>query len=218
MPPLQSIDVYLQQAQQLRPDLLQSVATVDQSKAQLALAKVAERPQISVSAGYNVNAFDFNTQNRGLTFGAGISIPIFDGGARKADVRAAQDNLSASQIRLDQLKKDVDADVEATYVDVSGEEQGIKNARDLVEAARINFQTASEKYQLGLGIVLDVVNAQTQLFNAQTSYVQALYNYELALADLDRSVGRFAWADPGVAPPVQAPQTLPAAIAVNQPK
>jgi hypothetical protein len=68
---------------------------------------------------------------------------------------------------------------------------------------------------LGLGIVLDIVNAQTQLFNAQTSATQAVYDYELARANLERAVGRFAWADPGQVPPPQAPTTVPAAIAVS---
>jgi outer membrane protein TolC len=211
--PLKSLDEYLAQARQLRPDLLQASANVDQSEAQLSLAKIAQRPQISVSAGYNIEPLE--PQNRGITFGAGVSIPIFDGGGRKADERAAEDNLKASKIRLSQLQKDAAADVQTSYVDVSGEVQRIKNARALVESARTNFQTASEKYQLGLGIVLDVVNAQTQLFSAQTSLTQALYDYQLALANLDRAVGRFAWANPGMAPPEQAPQTLPDVIKVK---
>jgi outer membrane protein TolC len=213
VPPLKDLNEYLAQAQKLRPDILQANANVDQSKAQVSLAKIAQRPQISVSAGYNIEPLE--TQNRGLTFGAGVSIPIFDGGGRKADERAAEDALKANQIRLAQLQKDVAADVEETYVNVSGEEQRIKNAQDLVVSARTNFQTASEKYQLGLGIVLDVVNAQTQLFSAQTSLTQALYDYQLALANLERAVGRFAWANPDMAPPVQAPTTLPEAIRVE---
>lgn len=212
VPPLKNLDDYLAQAQQLRPDLLQANANVDNSKAQVSLAKIAQRPQISVSAGYNIEPLE--TQNRGVTFGAGVSIPIFDGGGRKADERAAEDALKANQIQLEQLQKDVAADVEETFVNVSGEEQRIKNAQALVVSARINFQTASEKYQLGLGIVLDVVNAQTQLFSAQTSLTQALYDYQLALANLERAVGRFAWANPGMAPPTQAPATLPEAIKV----
>jgi len=213
VPPLKSLDEYLTQARQLRPDLLQANANVDQSKAQLSLAKIAQRPQVSVSAGYDIDPF--HAQNRGLTFGAGVSIPIFDGGGRKADERGAEDALKASEIRLSQLQKDVAADVEETYISVSGETQRIQNARALVEAARTNFATASEKYQLGLGIVLDVVNAQTQLFSAQTSLTQALYDYQLALADLDRAVGRFAWVNPGVTPPTEAPSTLPETIAVS---
>ncbi|MEO6906269.1 MAG: TolC family protein [Abditibacteriaceae bacterium] len=214
VPPLKNLDDYLAQAQQLRPDLLQANANVDKSKAGVSLAQIAQRPQISVNAGYNIEPLQ--TQNRGVTFGAGISIPIFDGGGRKADERAAEDALKASQIRLAQLQKDVAADVEETYVNVSGEEQRIKNAQALVISARTNFQTASEKYQLGLGIVLDVVNAQTQLFSAQTSLTQALYDYQLALANLERATGRFAWANPGMAPPAQAPTTLPEAIKVEQ--
>ncbi len=212
LPELASLDSYLAEARRLRPDLVQARATVQSSEAAVSLAKIAERPQITATAGYNIDPR--TTQDRGLTVSAGLSIPIFDAGGRRADVRAAQATLTGNQIRLAQTDKDVASDVQTAYVAISGQVARISNARDLVQSAQINLETAIERYRLGLGIVLDVVNAQTQLFSAQTSATQAVFDYELSLANLDRAVGRFAWADPNQAPPAQAPTTIPTAIAV----
>jgi outer membrane protein TolC len=203
VPVLQNLDEYVAEARRLRPDLLQARANVQSTEASRSLAKIAQRPQISASAGYDIDPRSI--RDRGFQVGVGVSIPIFDAGGRRADVRAADAELEASQIRLAQLDKDVAADVEATYVDIAGQVDRIANARVLVEAARTNLATATERYRLGLGVVLDIVNAQTQLFNAQTSATQAVYDYELSRSDLDRAVGRFAWADPGLPVPAQAP-------------
>jgi outer membrane protein len=213
VPELQRLDDYLAEARRLRPDLVQAQATIQQSQASLDLAEIELKPQVTANAGYNIDPR--STSDRGFTFGAGISIPIFNAGGRKADVKAAEADLESNRIRLQQLTKDVEADVQSTFINISGGVERISNARELVLSARTNLATATERYQLGLGIVLDIVNAQTQLFNAQTSATQAIYDYELARADLDRAIGRFAWANPDQPAPTQAPTTIPAALAVT---
>lgn len=210
VPVLKSLNEYIAEARRLRPDLLQARANVQSTEASLALAKISSRPQVSASAGYDIDPRSI--RDRGFALGVGLSIPIFDAGGRKADVRSANAELEANRIRLAQLDKDATADVEASFVDIAGEVERVANARVLVESARINLATATERYTLGLGVVLDIVNAQTQLFNAQTSATQAVYDYELARANLDRAIGRFAWADPGQAPPQVAPSTLPKTV------
>lgn len=208
VPDLAPLNTYVREARNLRPDIVQARANVASSEQSVALAKIQSRPQVTANAGYNIDPR--SSADRGFVFGAGISIPIFDSGGRKADVRASQADLEADRIRLTQLEKDVESDVEGAYVDIAGQVDRISNARDLVESARVNLDTAIEKYRAGIGIVLDIVNAQTQLFNAETSATQAVYDYEIAKSNLDRAVGRFAWADPGQV----APETAPAVLAV----
>jgi len=215
VPLVQTLDEYLEVARRLRPDLLQARANVQQTEASVTLAKIESRPQLTATAGYNIDPR--STGDRGFLIGAGVSIPIFDGGARKANRRTAEADLEGNRIRLAQLDKDVASDVESAFVDIGGEVERIANARALVAAARVNLTTATEKYRLGLGIVLDIVNAQTQLFNAQTSLTQAIYDYELARSNLDRAVGRFAWADPGQPVPQTAPAKVSRANSVMPP-
>jgi outer membrane protein TolC len=184
---------------------------VQSGEAAIELAQIERRPQITANANYDIDPR--NTGSRGFNIGAGIAIPIFDAGGRRADVRAAQADQQANRARLNQLEKDVAADVQSSYVDISGEVNRIANARILVQQARVNLDNATEKYRLGLGTVLDITNAQTQLFNAQTSLTSAVYDYELARANLDRAVGRYAWADPGQAP-TATPSNLTTALSV----
>ena len=214
VPELESLETYLAQARRLRPDLVQSRAAVAQGESSLALANIENRPQVSATAGFNIDPR--SSAERRFQLGVGLSVPIFNGGALSANKRAAQDGLAANRVTLAQREKDADAEVEASYVNIAGQVERIANARVLVEQAQLNLETATERYRLGLGIVLDVTNAQTQLFSAQVSATQAVYDYEIARADLDRAVGRFAWADPGVAPPnVAPPNVAPVVVPVG---
>ena len=210
VPALESLETYLAQARALRPDLVQGRAALAQNQSNLALAKIENRPQVSANAGFNLDPRA--TDQRRFAVGVGLSVPIFNGGGLRANKRGAQDQLEAARVSLAQLEKDAEADVEASYTDISGQVERIANARVLVEQAGLNLETATERYRLGLGIVLDVTNAQTQLFNAQVSATQAVYDYEIARAGLERAVGRFAWADPGEAVPLRAPDVVPVGL------
>ena len=49
---------------------------------------------------------------------------------------------------------------------------------------------ASERYDAGTSAQLDVVNAQTSLTEARTTQIRALHNFVVALAQLQREMGR----------------------------
>jgi outer membrane protein TolC len=69
VPQLKSLDEYLSEARRLRPDLLQARASIQQAESSVSLAKIESRPQITASAGYNIDPR--STADRGFTFGAG---------------------------------------------------------------------------------------------------------------------------------------------------
>lgn len=203
---LDSLENYVALADRLRPDILQAQANLQSAQASVKLAQIDAKPQITASAGYSVDPRDTGT--RGFTFSTGVSIPIFNAGGRQASVNAAKDSTAAAQISLYQTRKDVAADVETAYTDILGQEEQLTNARALLEQARVNLENATAKYRAGAGIVLDIVNAQTQLFNAQNTYTGILYNAQTSRLNLDRATGRFAWADPEEDVPAAAPNNL----------
>jgi len=62
-------------------------------------------------------------------------------------------------------------------------ESSLKNARD-------NLELAQGRYEAGVGVTIEVTDAQVASVNAETSYVQALYDYQLAAARLFKAMGR----------------------------
>ena len=47
-----------------------------------------------------------------------------------------------------------------------------------------------ERYQEGVGNIIEVTDAQSQALDAETAHIQAIYDYHTALARLDRAVGK----------------------------
>lgn len=213
LPPIAGVADYFAEAQRLNPDLKISQANLESAQASLNLAKIRARPQVSVDASLAVGILD--SPNRLGGFSVGLNLPIFDGGARKASRRAAEDSLEATRLRDEQAAKNIAADIDAAYSSVQSANQRISAARSLEDVARVNLDAAQAKYREGLGIALEITTAQLQLFNAQLSTVQALYDYYLAQSALERATGRRSGLnDTAMTPvltPVVAPGTIPGA-------
>ncbi|MCS6862036.1 MAG: TolC family protein [Abditibacteriales bacterium] len=186
-----SLEDYIAQALRWRPDLAQVRASVQQAEASLTLAKINARPQASITGSYTYGLGDSPTQRQLFLLGS-LTIPIFSAGALQADVAEARANLESNRIRLRQLTKDVAANVEAAYSNLVSAVERITAAKALVESAQENLAAANEKYRLGVGIALEIVDAQIQFFSAQNSAAEALYDYHIAKANLDRAIGVWA--------------------------
>ena len=186
-----NLEDYIVEALRLRPDLVQVKASVQQSEASLSLAKINARPQASITGSYVYGMGDSPTQRQLFLLGS-VSIPIFSAGALKADVVEARSNLETNKIRLQQLTKDISANVESAYSNLVSAVERITAANALVDSARENLAAANEKYRLGVGIALEIVDAQIQFFSAQNSATEALYDYHIAKANLDRAIGVWA--------------------------
>jgi len=196
-PDLPTTDELLRLARTRRPDLASASAQIAQTQSQLRAAQIEAQP--SVSANLNLNLDPRHSRIRNLTVGASLSIPIFDAGGRRASVRAAGDELEAARLRLIQLRKSADAQVQSAAINVSGQVARLEVARELVASAQNNLDVARGRYSAGVGIVLDVTTAQSQLFQAQTSLTGAQFDLQVGLANLDLATGRYAVETPTAA-------------------
>lgn len=174
-----------------RPELLTLRQQILGNQASLQSARIEARPNLSASAGYNLDPREVG--NRRFNIGASVSIPFLDGGGRKSIVRAAQNDVEASRIRLAQAEKDAATEIEIAFTNLAGQIQRLDLARELVRDAQENLDTATGRYGAGIGIALDVTTASSQLFQAQTSLIGAEFDLQLARAEIDRATGRFAW-------------------------
>ena len=62
-------------------------------------------------------------------------------------------------------------------------------AKKAIEQAEENFRINEERYKERVATSTDVIDAQTLLTRAKSDYYNALSNYNIALAELERSMG-----------------------------
>jgi len=122
--------------------------------------------------------------------GATLSIPVFSGGGRVAGTAKAKLQKKASQAALDRTRRDIELEAKQAFFEVQQFYKQISVARNAEEAAAEGLRLNNERYSLGAGTMLDLLNAQVQSRQAKSDYIQALYGYKYAIARLERAMGQ----------------------------
>ena len=66
----------------------------------------------------------------------------------------------------------------------------IKAREEEVTSAEEDLKLAEERYRVGAGTALELIDAQVTYTSAQSNHVQALYDHKLALAQLEKAMGQ----------------------------
>jgi len=211
---------YTSAAFRLRPDLAQSLQSIDQQRTNLNLAKVNAGLQAAGDLSYNnsLNPDRFNSSiSNDRAFQLTLSYPLFDGGLGRAQVKQNQAAIRASEANLESLKQQVAVEVEQAYRTLAQSRAALPASQAAVAAAEKNYQAALESQREGVGSIVDVITAETALTQAQNNYFNAIYSFYAADARLARAVGqaeRVAGGAGAGTDPTTAPGATPGAPAV----
>src|SRR5438552_15812977 len=180
--------------QLLRADSLRQRPEYRQAKLRAAAAEALERqtfrnffPDVTGSGAYGGAQPQFNE-----SWSATLSLnwSLFDGGNRIARYQEAKANLEGARARVRSTELDIVQNVEQAEIAVEEAQERILAAQTLVASAQENFRLAQGRFDAGVGTILELTDAQLALTQAQNTESQALADYRIALARLDRAVGR----------------------------
>ena len=178
----------LKKAYANRPDLSSIVAKREAAERSIELARKDYYPILSGSAGYGFSGTDFPL-GRGWNVGAALSIPLFSGLSTKYQIDEAGANLDILKANEDSIRQAIRLDVEQAYLDVRDTAEQIVMAEKTVLQAQENYDLASGRYRTGVGNPIEVADATISLNNARANLNTALYNYKIARAILEKSIG-----------------------------
>ena len=147
-------------------------------------------PSVSIGAGNDWSDEDFpGSGNSAWRVTGGITFSFFDGGATNARVKQAKQALLAARETEQQTREAVQLAVKQAYLNIRSAAQRVEASQSAVAEAEESFKIARVRYQAGVGINLDVLDAQLNLNQAQTNYIQALYDYNVGIAQLEQAMG-----------------------------
>jgi outer membrane protein len=118
-----------------------------------------------------------------------LNIPIFDGFRTTYKVEESVRTYYAIRAAAEQQKQQVALEVEQGYANAGSAQERIKATKAAEQAARENLDLANGRYQVGVGSIIEVTDAQALYVTAEVDYVNSLYNYKIAEAQLLRAVG-----------------------------
>jgi outer membrane protein len=172
-----------------RPDLKSTVAKKQAAERSIDLAKTGYYPVLTGSAGYGWSGEKISSLDRGWNVGASLSVPIFSGYLTKYQVEEAKANLNVLKANEELIRQTIFSDVQQAYLNLKQAEESIPTAELGVKQAQENFEIATGRYAAGVGNPIEVTDAEVLLTNAKTANIQALYDYKVAQASLEKAMG-----------------------------
>lgn len=118
----------------------------------------------------------FNT-NKGQSFGAQLSIPIFNGFSARNNVERSKVSLEKSKIAVEQQTLDLQRNVYTAFTDAKGALKAHESALVALESRQESYNYAKEKFDVGLMNSFDLNQSQTLLSNAQSDVLRSKYDY-----------------------------------------
>ena len=181
-------------AYKARPELKSFEAQRRAQDQNIATARRGHLPDIIFDANYRRS----NNSGSGNTFPLqdawqtqlSLNIPIFDGFRTTNRVEEALRNYYVIRGQEEQQRQQVALDVEQSYLRLVELGERIRANEAAANAAKENLDLANGRYQVGVGSIIEVTDAQTLYTDAQTTYIRAIYDYKIADAQLVRAIGQ----------------------------
>jgi outer membrane protein TolC len=182
----------LNTAYEKRPELIQFQARKRLQDAAIKLAKASYYPILAGNASYLLRSTGFDNPFYWDTFlGASLNFPIFSGFSTPAQIDQGQAALRSLQAQEENTKLNIRLEGEQAYLGLKVADEQIKVTERTVGQAQENFDLAKGRYQVGVGSPLEITDAEVSLANARANHIQALYNYKIAEARIEKAMGAF---------------------------
>jgi len=154
-------------------------------------------PVISLSGVYTKTAqrskFDIFGKGDWFTtsyLGLNLSVPLFDGFARKSNLQSARLQLNKTDNTIEDLKLSIDNAVIQARKNFTSAILTLDYQKKNMALAEQVYNQTKKKYEAGAGTTTDITNAETDLKTAQTNYISAMYDAIIAKIDYNNATGK----------------------------
>jgi outer membrane protein TolC len=173
-----------------RAELEQQLAQRNISEQQRRAALAELGPQISLTARYNLSdTFDDGTNFRdGYSLGGNLNLSLFDGGAARARARQEEADIAIAETNFAGQRNQIRFEVEQAYSQLQSNLENIQTTSVALEQSREALRLARLRFQAGVGTQTEVIDAEDDLTQAEGDRVNAILNYNRALAQIQRSI------------------------------
>ncbi|WP_291867686.1 TolC family protein [Maribacter sp.] len=186
-----------------RNDIKFSESNVTLAEKDLKIAKGAIYPTLSGFVNYGTRYSDVTTLLDGnnvpytpsfkdqlwvfdgVSYGAQLNVPIFNGFSTKNGIKRAKIQLEKSRLQYKQDKLDLESNIQQAYVDVKTFNKAYEAAEKTLEARRLAYNYSKERFDVGLMNAFDFSQAQSRVDNAEADVVRTKYDYIFRLKILE---------------------------------
>ena len=183
------LDSWIAEAEADRPELRAIRERERAAEFGLRAARANYFPVLTGAGGYGYAAEDLPLeQNHNIS--VLLQFPLFSGFLTREEVKEAQASLDSTRYAATDLRRLVRLEVERAALSVREASERFEARRKEQEASGENLRLARERYKVGAGDIIEMIDAQVQMTRAETAVIEALYDSSISAATLLRAVGR----------------------------
>jgi TolC family type I secretion outer membrane protein len=174
-----------------RPALRAAVLRHQAAEKNRSLARAEFGPRVGLFANFERDAETLGgSSGTNWTAGARLEINLFEGGADRYRLAEANARERQASNQVDWFRSGVRLEVRQAYLEMQAAKQRVEAARGSAEQAGESLRILQNRYDAGLATMTDLLRGQTAALEARTGYLAALYDWHVALAQLERTAGK----------------------------
>lgn len=159
--------------------------------------KVGYFPSLYGNFSYGANTFasdgEFNTLGNEWygngSYGLSLSVPIFDGLYKNSKINQAKIDIAKTENSIEQLSLGMNLQVNQAKTNYVNALKSLELQEESKKLAESIYNTTKIKFKEGVGSSFEMINAESELTNSRTNYLNALYELNVAKIDLAKALG-----------------------------
>lgn len=172
-----------------RPEIKQIELQEQMGEKQVKVAKAGNKPKLSSFGNYIFNDTERQAYDTSWSVGVSLQIPIFDGFATRAEVNQARLNLVQIQTNRELLLDSIRLETKSAVFELDAAQKLIEAQAGIVEQAAEGLRIANVQHEAGLITGVELTDVELSHTQAQVNRLQAIYDYIIAVARVERAIG-----------------------------
>jgi multidrug efflux system outer membrane protein len=159
-----------------RPDILMAESQLKSANANIGAARAAFFPRIALTGTYGVASGELSELFKGgpaWSFMPQISIPLFDAGNNKANLKVANIDRDIAVARYEKAIQTAFREVSDALAQSGTVNDRLKAQQALLDATAESFRLSDQRYKGGIDSYLTLLDAQRSLYSAQQAMIDA---------------------------------------------
>ncbi|WP_447555650.1 TolC family outer membrane protein [Vreelandella sp. EE22] len=185
-------DYWVEQALERNPQVLAQRAGIEVTRAGVEIARAGRLPSLQAYANYQYSDTDIdylNGHDSSSQLGLSASVPIYTGGSTSASIRQNTFQLESSQYDFESQRRTTIQQVRSLYTQVSNNVETVEARQQAIVSTRSALEATQAGYEVGTRNIVDVLNAEQNLYNAIANYAESRYDYVVNLLSLRQQSG-----------------------------
>nr|WP_298410364.1 TolC family outer membrane protein [uncultured Halomonas sp.] len=179
-------------AMENNPTLLATQAAIDVANSNVDIARSGHLPTLGAFVRYDYSKTDIDYldgHNSAGQIGLRASVPIFSGGRTSAQVNQSSYRLEASQYDFESQRRETVQQVRSLLTEVNNDVSTVEARRQAIVSNRSALEATRSGYEVGTRNIVDVLDAEQNLYDALANYAESRYDYVTDLIALRQAAG-----------------------------